>query len=680
MFEEDPDTDFVGFSAAGEEIAAEAAAVGFAAATTCLAASRTVRVGVCGFLAVFPIGSGDATPSNVGGKSFVSLEIAAASGDEDALTAFRAGSEKKEAFSGFGPIMSASTQFRTAAKTPNALVGMCRTRTFTKSDRNPARIAISGRNTPRSTMNVDILLSAVLPSEAAVSIITGEEQNGFVRPLNSEGGGDSEDRYDYDSKKMFGYQDEAVEWMKEREFAGKGGMLCHEMGLGKTRMMCRLLRENMLPLTLVLTTKSTVGGWLAELREQSKFAFDVREYKKDKTYINPERNTVLVCTHHSILKKNAEWFEARRFNRIVVDEIHVLRNPGLLQTGVSKIPAGLRWGLTATPFNNSARDISSYMRFLCEGAAEKEERSKFDDWMLRKTRDEVFEDGPKIVPKKFVYEFESREERLMYEYVAGRIDEANAWIAANARRLPRHVHGQMVLLLQLRERQAAIHPQIVLDAERVWRMQMPDVLGNPDDLRTWDENKVTKFKYIMKMVRADQAKNRSTMIVTHFETELQLIRARLESAGIAPLVINGKTKAKDRTAMQQINSDGANLVLCRKAMYRQLPLDAMKIVESFLVKPRVLLLQIVAGGVGLSLPWVDHVIHTSPDWNPFLEKQASYRALRATSTHDVRVTSMYFARTIDTQIQERQASKFEQSLEWTGDAPKTIAEFISMPV
>jgi SNF2 family DNA or RNA helicase len=268
----------------------------------------------------------------------------------------------------------------------------------------------------------------------------------------------------------------------------------------------------------------------------------------------------------------------------------------------------------------------------------------------------------------------------MYEYVAGRIDEANAWIAANARRLPRHVQGQMMLLLQLRERQAAIHPQIVLDAERVWRMQMPNVLGNPEDLRTWDESKVTKFRYIMEMVREDQAKKRSTMIVTHFETELQLIKARLESSGITPLVINGKTKAKDRTAMQEINSDAPNIEVCRRAIYRQLPMDVMRIVESFLVAPRVLLLQIVAGGVGLSLPWVDHVIHTSPDWNPFLEKQASYRALRATSRHDVYVTSMYFARTIDTHIQERQASKFEQSLEWTGDAPKTIAEYISMPV
>jgi len=300
--------------------------------------------------------------------------------------------------------------------------------------------------------------------------------------------------------------------------------------------------------------------------------------------------------------------------------------------------------------------------------------------MLRKTREEVFAGGPKIVPKKFVYEFESGEERLMYDYVTGRIDEANAWIAANARRLPRHVQGQMIFLLQLRARQAAIHPQIVLDAEKVWRQQMPDILGDPEDLTSWDVKKVTKFNKIMEMVKADQAKNRSTMIVTHFETELKLIRERLVSEGVTPLIMNGKTKVKARTALQEINSDAPNMVLCRKAIYHRMPSDVMKIVESFLVAPRVLLLQIVAGGVGLSLPWVDHVIHTSPDWNPFLEKQASYRALRATTTHDVRVTSMYFERTIDTHIQEKQSRKFEASLEWTGDSPTTIEEFISMPV
>ena len=475
---------------------------------------------------------------------------------------------------------------------------------------------------------------------------------------------------------MFKYQDEALTWMHEREMTvdgTAGGFLCHEMGLGKTRMMCRMIAGNLRPLTLVLTTKSTIGSWIDELCEQSNFAFDVRRYKKDKTVIDDARRTVLVTTHHSILKKNAAWFAARRFDRVVVDEIHVLRNAGTLFEGVQGIPSAIRWGLTATPFHNKAAEITTYMRFLG-----RTDRAEFASCMLRKTRADVFGDGPKLVPHKLVYEFETVEERVLYDYVAGRIDEANEWIAANARRLPRHVQGQMLFLLQLRERQAAIHPQIVLDAEKVWRQQMPGHFGSPDDVGSWDRRNVTKFRHILEMVQADQAASESTMIVTHFQTEMDLLKNYLLAAGIVPMMLNGKTPAKQRTALEHINEESLDAV--RSQLAHRMPDEIMSLVIGYLHKPRVLLLQIAAGGVGLSLPWVHHVVHTSPDWNPFLEQQATFRALRATTKHDVRVTSLYFRRTIDCTIQARQATKFEESLQWTGDAPKTISEFISMPV
>jgi superfamily II DNA or RNA helicase len=477
---------------------------------------------------------------------------------------------------------------------------------------------------------------------------------------------------------MFKYQDDAVEWMKMREDDMQGGFLCHEMGLGKTRMMCRLIRENLRPLTLVLTTKSTIGSWITELCMQSNFAFDVRRYNKDKTIIDETRSTVLVSTHHSILKKNAVWFAGRRFDRVVIDEMHVMRNPnGLLFKGIQAIPSPFRWGLSATPFQNRPTEITTYMRFL--GRTDREE---FKDCMMRQTRADVFAGGPKLVPVKCVYDFESVEERVLYEYVSGRIDETNAWIAANARRLPRHVQGQMLFLLQLRERQAAIHPQIVLDAEKVWRRQMPvevsAVIGSPDDVASWSGRSVTKFKHILEMVKADQRAKQSTMIVTHFQSELNLIRERLVSVGITPVVLTGKTSSKARTAMESINAEDPAVIY--EALDNHLPDDVISVISGFLYKPRVLLLQIAAGGVGLSLPWVHHVIHTSPDWNPFLEQQATFRALRATTKHNVRVTSLYFERTIDCTIQAKQAIKFEESLKWTGDLPQTISEFISMPV
>ena len=128
---------------------------------------------------------------------------------------------------------------------------------------------------------------------------------------------------------MFAFQDEAVDWMKIRELDRRvpGGFLCHEMGLGKTRMMCRLIKENLRKTTLVLTTKSTIQGWLSELREQSKFEFDVLEYSGGKLSlpIDPTRSTTIVGTHQSILK--GFMFPV---DRIVIDEAHVIRNRGIL--------------------------------------------------------------------------------------------------------------------------------------------------------------------------------------------------------------------------------------------------------------------------------------------------------------------------------------------------------------
>jgi len=269
----------------------------------------------------------------------------------------------------------------------------------------------------------------------------------------------------------------------------------------------------------------------------------------------------------------------------------------------------------------------------------------------------------------------------LYEYVAGRIEDTNAWIAANARRLPRHVRGMMKLTMILRERQAAIHPQIVLDAEKVWRAQMPAVLGDPEDVGKWDPSKVTKFRHIVDMVKADFKKGESTMIVTHFKTELDLLQQALSKAKIRTEVLNGKTTPAKRTAMERYGNPATPTEI--KEIIDEttfVPDDVINIIQSFIDGPRVLLLQIKAGGVGISLPWVHHVINTSPDWNPFLELQAIYRAYRINTRHNVRVTSMYFRDTVDTQIQTRQKKKFEESLEWTGDDPKSISEFISMPV
>ena len=531
------------------------------------------------------------------------------------------------------------------------------------------------------TLNVNEA-AAKLTAEASLPIVSSqEEENGSKK---SQKLGSSPPA----TTTMFEYQDEALDWMKIRELDPviSGGFLCHEMGLGKTRMMSRLIKDNLVQLTLVLTTKSTIGSWLTELRTQSNFAFDCLEYKKHKTVIRPGRPTVLVATHHSVLKRNNRrwieefgqtWFHEHTFNRIVVDEAHILRNFGSLFADIQAIPSRIRWGITATPYNNRVSDIRAYTQFLNPGLP----TGAFKHYMCRRRRSDVVEGGPQLISEKHIYDFETEEENQLYDYVSGRIDDANAWIQDNARRLPRHVRGHMKAVIMLRQRQAAIHPQMVLDAERVWRAQMPAVLGNPEDLESWDPTKVTKFRHIIEMIKQDQANGHCTMVVTHFKLEIDMLYKMLRDTKIRVEVLNGKTKPKDRAKLEGAdNSASATEIkdLLDKTTF--LPDDIINIINDFVGGPRVLLLQIRAGGVGISLPWVNHVINTSPDWNPFLELQAIYRAYRINTKHDVRVTSMYFRDTIDTDIQTRQVLKFQESLKWTGDAPESISEFIRMPV
>lgn len=463
---------------------------------------------------------------------------------------------------------------------------------------------------------------------------------------------------------MFAFQDEAVEWMKMRESDPyiSGGFLCHEMGLGKTRMMCRLIKENIRPLTLVLTTKSTVESWLSELRNQSKFEFDVRTTKKP--FIDPARPCVVVGTHQSVFRLKIPI----QPDRIVIDEAHVLRNRKHLFQWTKGALARYRWGLTATPYNNGDRDISAYTEYLYPGLSP----TMFPYLMLRKTRAEVYEEGPKLFIRKYIYNFETPEEELLYKFVCKQIEVAEDWIEANRGRVPTHVLNTTVLVLQTRKRQATIHPQIVLDAEKVWRRKNRD--ANPD-VESWKYN-VTKFKHILEMVKKDQHENKSTMVVTHFDTELKLLKDTFERNKIHVEVIDGKTPLAKRRRLE--------LQTCRKTVADVLSRTNIACVAGkicdFVSRPMVVLLQIQAGGVGLSMPWIHHVINTSPDWNPFMELQAMYRAYRITTLHDVQVTNMYFKQTIDIEIQQRQKIKLSESLRWTGDSPASIADFISMPI
>jgi len=473
--------------------------------------------------------------------------------------------------------------------------------------------------------------------------------------------------------RMYSYQQEAIEWMdiREQDRVTPGGFLCHEMGLGKTHIMCALIRSRLVRRTIVLTTKSTIESWASTLREHSNFAFDVRTKIEE---LPAARPLVLVVTHQSVLR-NHEWLEAQFFDRVVVDEAHIMRNRSKTFFKMRNLAAiaRFRWGITATPFNNRDSDMIPYMMFL-RPTDDRVKAVAFKHYFLRKLRADVLPVGPKLTMTKMVYSFESVEEQRLYDYVAGRIDDTNRWIAQNQRLIPWRQQGSMMLTMLMRQRQAAIHPQLVLNSEKVWAAQLPGDIEVGD----WDPTKVTKANKILELTRDDVLHGRSTMVVTHFKDEIRLLKDRFTAAGMEVDILDGSTTKAARRLLETKPTVSLPHSELSKILENHVPEDVAKNVLSFL-QPTVLLLQIQAGGVGISLPWVHHVINAAPDWNPFLEKQSIFRAYRINTKHDVHVTSMYFRDTIDITIQEKQKAKLEQSLVWLGDPEESIHDFVAMP-
>jgi SNF2 family DNA or RNA helicase len=119
------------------------------------------------------------------------------------------------------------------------------------------------------------------------------------------------------------------------------------------------------------------------------------------------------------------------------------------------------------------------------------------------------------------------------------------------------------------------------------------------------------------------------LVFSQFTSFLALVRAQLDSAGIAYEYLDGKTVDREQ----------------RVTRFQEDP------------EVRVFLLSLKAGGHGLNLTAADYVFLLDPWWNPAVEAQAIDRAHRIGQTRHVIATRLVARETIEEKILELQASK-----------------------
>ncbi|XP_038957991.1 transcription termination factor 2 isoform X1 [Rattus norvegicus] len=413
--------------------------------------------------------------------------------------------------------------------------------------------------------------------------------------------------------------------------------------------------------------------------------------------------------------------------RIILDEAHNVKNPRV-QTSIAvcKLQAQARWAVTGTPIQNNLLDMYSLMKFLrCSpfdefslwksqvdnGSMKGGERLSIltKSLLLRRTKDQLDSTGKPLVPlparscqlhrlklsedERAVYDvFLARSRSALQSYLKrqegrgshpGRSPEnpfsrvaqefgsgvPQCSTAADSRR-PSTVH---VLSQLLRLRQCCCHLSLlksVLDPKELESEGL--VLSLEEQLSALTLSKVdvsepsptvslngtcfkvelfddirrsTKVSSLLAELEAIQKGpgSQKSVIVSQWTSMLQVVALHLRKNRLTYATIDGSVNPKQR----------------------------MDLVEAFNHSqgPQVMLISLLAGGVGLNLTGGNHLFLLDMHWNPSLEDQACDRIYRVGQEKDVVMHRFVCEGTVEEkilQLQEKKKDLAKQVLSGSG--------------
>ena len=431
------------------------------------------------------------------------------------------------------------------------------------------------------------------------------------------------------------YQQQGVDWLQHLRAHAMGGFLADDMGLGKTaQTIAHIVIEHAegrldRPVLIVVPT-SLVTNWTAEL---TKFAPVLRVavlHGLDRHARRAELDGVhVVITTYTVLARDIEAMKLLAWHLVVLDEAQVIKSPDAKATrAVCQLDTRHRLCLSGTPIENNLQELWSEFAFLMPGLLGDRKRftkrfrtpiEKNNDavrrvqlirrirpFLLRRTKSEVATDLP---PRHTILRRINLapEQRELYETIRGTLyDKVREQITGLTAAQSRIV----VLDALLKLRQVCCDPRLV----KLASARLVDTSSKLDEL--------------MDMIEEMIPEGRRILLFSQFTSMLDLIKPRLDAAGVRYVELRGDTR--DRAAPVRIFEAG------------EVPL---------------FLISLKAGGRGLNLISADTVIHYDPWWNPAAEDQASDRAHRIGQTKSVFVYKLIAADTVEDRIVALQQRK-----------------------
>jgi SNF2 family DNA or RNA helicase len=441
------------------------------------------------------------------------------------------------------------------------------------------------------------------------------------------------------------YQQKGYEWMRLLADAGAGACLADDMGLGKTiQAICFLAhRAEQHPQArhLVVAPTSLIYNWKQELE---KFAPGIAVLvfhgsQRDCKTLSDEK-VKIILTSYGTIRSDIGLFAAHRFDTIVIDESHNIKNPDALITkAVNQLQASTRITLSGTPIMNNTFDIYSQLNFILPDFLGSKEffRKQYADpidrdrdeakikalqkltslFILRRTKEQVATDLP---PKT---------ETILWCDMKGEQREAYDTIKENIR---------SSLFLQVKQKGLAANKLSILTGLMKLRQICNSTELVPDDQLNRRES--VKTEVLLEELKSI-TKNHKVLVFSQFTKMLDILEREVSKQQLSYLRLDGSTGSEERQELvNRFNDENGD--------------------------EKLFLLSLKAGNAGLNLTAADYVFLFDPWWSPAVEQQAIDRTHRIGQTRKVFAYKMICKDTIEERIVELQHRKKTLSHELIG--------------
>uniref|UniRef100_A0A3P9H0N8 Chromodomain helicase DNA binding protein 1-like n=1 Tax=Oryzias latipes TaxID=8090 RepID=A0A3P9H0N8_ORYLA len=440
-----------------------------------------------------------------------------------------------------------------------------------------------------------------------------------------------------------GYQLDGVQWLIQNLQNQQGCILGDEMGLGKTCQTIGLLVYVSGALGkkgpfMVLSPLSVLENWRKEL-ESFAPSLTVLCYQGDKDrraemqlQASSQDFQVLLTTYELCLK-DASFLRRWRWEVLVVDEAHRLKNPNsLLHQTLSEFSVDFRVLLTGTPIQNSLQELYSLLSFIQPSIFAANDADSFVDYysrvisllskatelqsvlepfLLRRIKSEVAVDLPKKT-ELVVYHGMSALQKKYYKAILMKDLDAFGNEQGSKNRL-------LNILMNLRK--CVDHPYLFDGVE-----------PEPFEIGEHLIEASGKLCLLDNMLAYLHKGGHRVLLFSQMTRMLDILQDYMEYRGYSYERLDGSVRGEERNLS----------------------------VKNFSTKDIfVFLLSTKAGGVGINLTAADTVIFVDSDFNPQNDLQAAARCHRIGQNRPVKQIRLLARDTVEEIMYSRAASKLQ---------------------